>query len=398
MATYEKRGKNSYRLTIEGGYLPDGTRERFRKSIKVDESLQKAPRKLKEYLYMEIAKFQAEVECGTYIAPEKMNFTQFTDEWKEKFVLKHLEYKSQENYLHHLEKRILPHFGSKKISTIKTMQIIDFLHNLKKLNDQSKPVGSATQAYVYRVLNSIFSKATEWKVISINPMDGVTKPKEPERNIDLNVYDDKELMLLFAALKNTEMWFQIVILLAVTTGMRRAEILGLDWKYINLKEGIISIRQSIPAFKDGQPVIKDPKTKGSKRNIAISSYVVQQLEIYKNEWNNMKNDNADIWEGTYGDLLFCNNMGFPFHPKTLTEKWRDFNNTIPDLKFIRFHDFRHTSASILIGEGAHAKTISNRLGHSKIGTTMDVYGHIIESVDRKTASIFDNVLFTDHGD
>ncbi|MCM3291783.1 tyrosine-type recombinase/integrase [Paenibacillus sp. MER 180] len=112
----------------------------------------------------------------------------------------------------------------------------------------------------------------------------------------------------------------------------------------------------------------------------------------------MKNDNADIWEGTYGDFLFCNKIGIPFRPKSLTEKWKDFNATIPKLKFIRFHDFRHTSASILIGEGAHAKTISNRLGHSKIGTTMDVYGHIIESVDRKTASIFDDVLFSGDGD
>lgn len=397
MPYYEKRGKTSFRITVEGEPSPDGTRERFRKSVKVDESLLKAPRKLKEHLNMEMAKFQAEVECGTYIAPEKMNFDQFCEEWKEKFLLRHLEYKSQENYLHHLDKRILPYFGKKKISNIKTMQIVDFLHNLKRLNDTNEPVGSATQAYVYRVLNSIFSKALEWKVIASNPMEGVTKPKEAEREMDLNVYDNKELGILFKALNNTELWFQILIILAVTTGMRRAELLGLEWKHVDLDKGVISIRQSIPAFKDGEPIIKDPKTKGSRRNIAISNYVIQQLSLYKTEWDNMKNENSDIWEGTYGDFLFCNKLGVPYYPKTLTEKWRDFNETIPELKFIRFHDFRHTSASILISQGAHAKTISNRLGHSKIGTTMDVYGHIIESVDRMTASIFDDVISKNNG-
>ncbi|EHQ63627.1 integrase [Paenibacillus dendritiformis C454] len=396
MASIEQRGETSFRLTVETGYLPDGTRDRERKTVKVNKALLRSPRKLQEFLNMELAKFQLEVEGGI-TAPEEMNFSQFCSEWKDKFVSK-LEFKTQENYILHLDSRILPHFGKKRISAIKTMHLIDFLHNLKSLKNPEKPAGDATHAYVYRVLNSIFTKAIEWKVITSNPIDGVPKPKEPDTISELNVYSEEELQTLFAALKTKETWFQLLITLAITTGMRRGELLGLEWKHIDIERKIIRVRQSIPAFSNGMPIIKSPKTKGSVRNVAISDIVIAQLNEYKKEWDRNKEEYADVWKCEFGEFLFCNRFGMPYYPKTLTEKWRDFNKEIPNLKFIRFHDFRHTSASILISEGAHPKAISNRLGHSKIGTTMDVYGHIIESVDHKTASLFDGVLRKKDGD
>ncbi|MGG1600353.1 tyrosine-type recombinase/integrase [Paenibacillus naphthalenovorans] len=324
-----------------------------------------------------------------------MTFGEFVTHWQEKFVEHKLEATSIKNYLFHTQKRILPHFQNKRIDQIKTIEIEDFMLKLKKpgarIDGKDGALGASSLAYIYRVLQSIFSKAVEWKIIKDNPMVGVTKPKESPR--EMAVYNEDEVTRLFEALQNEHPRFRMLITLALTTGMRRAELIGLEWRHVDLEKGIIEVKQSIPLVNNGQPVIKGPKNKSSVRKISLPQSVVNELEAFKLYMKKERLKIYDRWEGDpEHSYVFTTWYGRHLNQKTPGVWWREFHQRNPDLKYIRFHDLRHTSATLLINQGVHAKIISSRLGHSKIGTTMNVYGHVIESADRAAASKFDAFL------
>jgi integrase len=167
--------------------------------------------------------------------------------------------------------------------------------------------------------------------------------------------------------------------------MRRGEIAALEWRHVDLNARTIAIRQSIPMNQDGVPVVKAPKTRKSTRTIAIPGMMVDALESYRNEWSTARSYSRVTWPGEY---LFCHESGQPHDPHWLTDKWIELRRK-HGLKEIRFHDLRHTAATWMIKQNVHPKAIAARLGHVNIKTTMDVYGHVIESVDRAAAEVFD---------
>lgn len=396
MASYQKRGKNSFLLVVETGYDASKVRDKETKTIRVPEGL--TPKKLKDFLNDELVKFKNEIEAGTYIAPGKMTFKAFAAEWTRKFINITLEEKSKENYLFHTNKRILPYFGDMRIDQIKPMHIMDFLEKLSdpssRMDGKKIPLGQASIVYNNRVLNSIFSKAKEWKVIKTSPMEGLAKPKESDK--EMEVYDETEVRVVLEALQSEQQKLRILISLALTGGMRRAELLGLEPKHIDLEKRLIDIKQSIPIFVKGVPVVKPPKTKGSIRKIAIPPAVIEDIRTYLIQMKKDRLNSEKPWLGGDHQFIFAQDNGIPYYPKILSQMWRDFHKRlqkqIPGFRYIRFHDLRHTSATLLINQGVHAKIISSRLGHSKITTTMNRYGHVIESADRAAAESL-NSLF-----
>lgn len=390
----EKRGKNSWRLTVELGYDAQGERDFERKTIRIeDPELLRAPRRLKNYLDDELVKFKMEIESGHYISPEKLTFGKFIEKWIVKFVEQELEEKTKIGYKFHTERRILPYFKNMHMEKIKTLHITDYLEYLRtpeaSLNKGGKPLGSATIVYNYRVLRSIFSKAVEWRVLKENPMTGIKKPREDDIK-EMEVYDEKEIKLLFAALQDEPSHIRILITLAVTTGMRRAELAGLEWKNIDLVNGTIDIKQTVPLFKDGLPVIKGPKNKQSKRQIALAPSVVDELKLYRTEWAKMKLQLGDKWTANDWEFIFCRTNGIPCDPERLTSRWIAFHRK-HGLKPIRLHDLRHTSISWMIYKKIHSKAIAKRAGHTDT-KMLEIYGHIFESVDKAAANVFDDMV------
>ncbi|MDQ0091616.1 integrase [Paenibacillus anaericanus] len=384
MPWVEKRG-SGYRLVVDIG--EDSLGKRNRKTKMVDTTSKRQAEK-------ELSRFVVELEEKGFFSinkPKKIIFDQMLDKWVEIFVLNDLELTTQSNYLYQLKTRIRPELGQMPLDKITSLTIVEFLHNMKSIRNPGQPVGAQTKLYVYRMLKSIFLKATEWYNLSFNPMEKVARPKD-DKPPGVNVYDETESKEVFKHLQSEPTQFRVLITLAFTSGMRRAELLGLEWKHINKDRGVIELRQSIPAFKDGVPVIKAPKNKGSVRTISIPPSVIAELEEYKKEWFKLRTKNIEIWK-TNHEFIFCNKYGMPYYPKTLGEKWRSFIQR-KNLRHIRMHDIRHTSVTILINRGIHAKIISERIGHSKIGTTMDVYGHVIRAADVAAADTFETVFST----
>lgn len=386
MASARKRGKESYLLTVELGYDSLGKRIKRTKTVKA---------RTKKEADLELAKFVVEVESGEFIAPEKMSFESFVEEWKSKYAYKHLELKSIENYVTHLNNRIIPYFKDVQISKIKTMHIIRFLDSINtRLDGKEGNVSSATTVYIYRVLRSVFLRAVEWNVIKDNPMKGVKKPKEkPVKAIQ--VYDEDDVKKLFKALQEEPFIFRMLITLAVTTGMRRGELIALEWKHIDLEEGTLQVVQSISIADSGKPVIKEPKTKNSIRTISLPTSTVEMLKQYRKHYLQDKLKRMDRWLEKEREFLFPNDSGGPLYFNRPTKWWIEFLD-YHGLKKIRFHDLRHTSATLLINQGVHAKIISERLGHADITTTMNVYGHSLQEADKIAAEKL-NSLFSSSG-
>ncbi|MED1803026.1 site-specific integrase [Brevibacillus porteri] len=178
---------------------------------------------------------------------------------------------------------------------------------------------------------------------------------------------------------------------AITTGLRRGEIIGLEWKHIDLENGTIEVKQSITMRINGETIINEPKTKKSKRKISLPDALTDQLKEYYLHARKMRLQMGDKWNGGNHFFVFCNPDGKPFHPSTPYLHFRRFlkNN---GLRYIRFHALRHTSASLLISQGVHAKIISERLGHASITTTMNIYGHALQTADKEAANKFNNII------
>lgn len=389
----EKRGENSWRLTVDAGELPDGKRNRPRKTIRVeDKALLRTTKRLQDYLESELAKFKIEVESGQYIAPEKMTFGAFVKEWREKYAVDHLAERTLYTYDVNLKTHILPVFEHQRLEQIKPLHIVSFLKQLSQPGSRKdgQTLSSGSIQFIHRTLKNIFKRAVEWKVIRDNPVASVQKPKVMSRKN--TPYDETEVALLLTALQNEPFHWRMMITLALITGMRRGELLGLEWKHIDLKSGVISVEQSVSLSPKGIAHVKEPKTKGSRRKVALPASVLEELKEYAKHQAKERDKNEIIWEGGDYKFLFCHLNGKAYHQERPYLWFRHFLKK-HGLRYIRFHDLRHTSATLLINQGVHAKIISERLGHGSISTTMNVYGHALQSADQAAADKFET-LFT----
>ncbi|WP_261303973.1 tyrosine-type recombinase/integrase [Paenibacillus andongensis] len=383
MASLEKRGKNSWRLTVSIGRDATGKYIRHGKTVHC---------RTKKEAELELSKFEIEVHAGAYIAPEKLTLHAFVDEWRDKYALQELEIKTFSIYIRILNKRILPAIGHLRLDQVKPLHIASLISELGKeghrQDGKDGKLSSGTIQYVYRVLKNVFSRAVEWRVIKSNPVADVKSPKVVYK--ESQVYDEDEIQLLFEALEKEAYHWRMMITLALTTGLRRGELVGLEWKNVDLEQGTIYVKQSISDFINGNPVIKEPKTKKSTRKINLSDAVWEELREYhdycKQLWVELEKtrDNDHFF-------VFFNQYGRAFYPESPYLWFRGFLKK-QNLKYIKFHDLRHTSATLLINQGVHAKIISERLGHANITTTMNIYGHVLSKADKEAANKFDLII------
>ncbi|MGI2295108.1 tyrosine-type recombinase/integrase [Paenibacillus sp. GXUN7292] len=392
MANIQKRGENSWFFTVNAGRGPDGKYIRRTKTLKVeDQVLLKTKKRLQDYLDAEYVKFKAEVEAGEYIAPQKMTFAAFVEEWEQKYAVKHLQPTTLEIYMIYLNNRVIPAIGHMRIEDITTYKMINFvgeLQNSEKADGTGK-IAAGTVQYILRALRNVFNRAVEWKLIKENPLNGVKKPKGEKTKV--NVYTAEEAQELLAALKGEFPYWRVLITLALTTGLRRGELLGLEWKHIDLEAGTLRVEQALSTTKQNRFLISEPKTENSIRTVSLPASVIKELKEYKTHCNKERLKLGDLWKGGDRNFVFTVLDGKPMSPYSVNGFWTSFTKK-HNLRYIRFHDLRHTSATLLLNSGVHAKVISDRLGHADITTTLNIYAHTLKTADEAAANKFDDLL------
>ena len=387
----EKRGKNSYRLTVSEGFDLNGKPMIHRKTV----------HGTKKDAEVELAKFVTEVQNGLVIDGKSLKFSEFTEIWKRDYGSKELAPSTYKRYCRMLETRLLPYFGHFYINKIKPTDIMKFYDLLekdtqlvrKKGNNGSKtkkPLSGKTILEHHRLLRAMLHKAVYWQLIVANPAERVQPPKarKPKRRS----YDDEQTKILLENLEllsSEDTKYKVAIILTVFIGVRLGELMGLEWQDVDFRNGIISINRSSQYLSDMGVFTKVPKTESSIREIAIPEFIISLLEEYKLWYEEQKSLYGELW--TNSDRLFVQADGKPMHPSTISKWFVKYVGQI-GLPVINFHGLRHTNASLLVAQNIDIAVISARLGHAQISTTLDFYVHPLLSHNRKAGYALENLL------
>ncbi|QAZ46123.1 tyrosine-type recombinase/integrase [Mesorhizobium sp. Pch-S] len=332
----------------------------------------------------ECARLIAELEAGNYVAPSKQTVAQFLDEWLA-FVGPSVAPKTLERYTEICRKTIAPQIGDVILSKLKTDRIDTALTTMLTAGrrDGEGGLSPRTVHHARRVLIKALGQAVTWERLSKNPANATTPPKVERKK--MLAYDAAQTAELLEAIRPTRMFIPTV--LAVMCGLRRGEILALRWRNVSDNLKALSIVESAEQTKDGVRY-KEPKS-GRARTVALSSTVLAELRAHR-----VRQAEEQLRLGVRPDgdsFVVAQYDGQPIQPRSLTHEWvRIVGKT--SLPRIRFHDLRHTHASQMLAAGVHPKVASERLGHSTIGITLDLYSHVMPGMQADAAEQVDAAL------
>ncbi len=394
MASIEKRGQNSWRLVVEGGLDAHGKRIKHSKTIRVeDETILNSKRRLPEYLNMQLLIFKQEVESGNYVKPEKTTFKEFLTVWIKNYAEQNLGAYTRRNTVHMIEKHLLPVFGHMELNKIRTMHIVAFLTQLRspesRKDGKNKPLSASYQLNIFKALKSILDAAYKWKIIAVNPMDGVDRPvanKAEKRDIRSRKhnYTQDETDQLIKALYDEPRHWRIYFLGLVLGGFRRGELLGVEWPAVDFEQGGLHIEKQISLDENNQAIEAPLKTETSEGFVTMPRWYMNELAQYRKEWLAEKMKQGIAWTGGDKQFVFHAGHGQMMYPTSPTWRWKKFIEK-HDLPKIRLHDLRHTAAMILREDGVDLKAIQERLRHSKLAVTADFYTHASSDINRVAA-------------
>ena len=252
-----------------------------------------------------------------------------------------------------------------------------------------KPLSAQTVLYHHRVISSILSTAVEWGVLFSNPCER-TKPPKAEKK-EPKFLDEVQAAALLDLLETEDTQNKTMIRILLFTGLRRGELLGLEWHDINFDTNTIQIRRSSQYLPDRGIYEDGVKNDTSDRVMKISQSAAEDLKTWRALQRKRAFEMGDRWHSS--DRLFTTDEGLPLHPDVLTSWFTDFVKAHSDvLPPVTIHSLRHTNATLQIAAGVPITTVAKRLGHANTVTTSKIYAHAIKSADEAAAETLDNLL------
>jgi integrase len=275
---------------------------------------------------------------------------------------------------------ILPHLGKIKLRELRP-ENIQGLYNW--LLEQG--IGTYTVLKAHAVLQSALSHAVKIGVIGHNPASVTIPPKKPAE--EMTILDEGQVSQLLIAAHGSQL--EALLHLALATGMREMELLGLKWVDLDWVKQTLKVERQLVRPEEGKVKFAPPKTRSGKRSLALGPETITALRKHYKHQHAERKAAGEKWQDH--DLIFANRLGGPIHPRNLL---RDFKQLLQyaELPEIRFHDLRHTAASLMLNDGTPPIVVSKRLGHAKASITLDVYGHLIPDMDAKAAEGIDRLL------
>lgn len=428
MATIQKRTtKNgvSYHITVSNGY--DITGKQIRKKTVYTPTPNMTQKQIDRAVKKIAFQFEQEVLNGNVLDGNRITLAAFYHKWLNEYAKISLEPTTIEWYSKLFETKILQSLGHLKLSDIKPLNIQRFYNSLTKQGaKQDGTAYSPTSVKRYHsALSSVLNKAVEWELIPSNPAKKTSLPKQKSIADSVKCFTPEQAIIFLNALNNeytseyrehtrnvknknytvngytetrvipTQM--KVLFNIALYGGLRRGELLALTWEDINYNDNTISINKSV-AMVNNKPVIKSTKNKSSERVITLPKSVMELIRYWQKEQTELRLLLGNKWEGDNHIFIQWNgklmHLSTPYH--TFKDIITKYNNSVNSealkLPQIRFHDLRHTSATLLIATNTDIRTVSARLGHAQTSTTMNIYAHSYKKLDEVASDTLEDIL------
>lgn len=304
----------------------------------------------------------------------------YLDRWLADSVKGSVRPKTFESYEWLVRKHITPALGSVKLSSLGAAHLQGLYRS--KLD---AGLSARTVRYVHAVMHRALKQALRWGLVPRNVSEAVDPPKLQRKEI--RPLSCGEARRLLEAARGDRL--EALYVLAVHCGLRQGELLGLRWEDIDLEAATLQVRRVLTTAKEG-PKFTAPKTARSRRTARLNRPVVETLRRHHERQFEESTRLADEWRD-YG-LVFATTVGTPIHPRSLTG--RSFKPLLKraGLPDIRFHDLRHTCATLLLSGGVHPKLVQELLGHATIAITLDTYSHVLPGMGDQTASAMEETF------
>jgi integrase len=329
-----------------------------------------------------------ELRQGIAPADDHQTVEQYLQSWL-KSIADSVSGSALHAYRNHVEAHIIPALGKVRLTELRA----EHIENAKIRWASSKPsrrkkavglLSTRTVHHIFSTLRTALYRAKRQRRISVNPCELLDPPKVEQK--EMRALDAESAAALLRACERGTIGAAIVT--ALGTGLRRGELLALRWGDVDLERALLTVQRAIERV-DRCSRFKDPKTKRSRRTISLPRFVADRLRRHRTEraqW---------LWAKGLGrldaDTLVFERAGEPWVPNTFgTAFMRALNDA--GVPHVRFHDLRHTFATMALEAGVDLKTVSNTLGHSTISTTADIYAHVTDSLMRDAADRIDEAV------
>ena len=356
---------------------PSSSRLRLFESIRGSKS--QAQRRLHELLLS--------VEQNAYVKPTRLTVAEFLEEWLQDYAKSNTAPRTYERYEEIVRVHLTPALGSIPLSDLQPQHIQKYYSQALESGrrDGKGGLSALTVHKHHRVLYESLKYGVRQGILVRNPAEAVTQPHGQSK--ELAMVGANPVQLILEASKETP--YYALFFTKAYTGLRRGELVGLRWGDIDLEKATLSVVQTLQQLRNGEYILREPKSKRSRRQIALSPSLVIMLWDHR-----MKQEQARRLLGktlAHTDLVFSHADGRPFRPNSVTRALQVIAESV-GLKGVRLHDLRHAHATILLQQGVHPKIVQERLGHSSVATTLDIYSHVLPGLQEAAARRFDEGL------
>lgn len=312
------------------------------------------------------------VNVGAYVPPQKMTVAQWLDIWAAEYLGGHKP-STIATYRGNINNHIKPGIGAIKLSDLHPHTVQTFLNSIDK-------VSASTVRFIYKILHSALQQAVKLDYIARNPSANCVLPKAPPSTI--TPLTDAQASKLLAAAKGSPI--EYIIAIALFTGLRQSEILGLTWDNINMQKGLVTVDKQLGKTGHRQKGVFSTPKSGKGRTISPAKTVMSIFKAQKTKQAEMRIKAGALWNNEY-NLVFTLEDGSLYDQQRVLRAYRNIVKAA-GLDGVRFHDLRHTYAVNAIRAGDDIKTIQSTLGHSTAAFTLDKYGHFTDQMKQDSAS------------
>lgn len=390
MATIRRRPNGTYEIKVSCGYGVDGKQRNQYKSYKPEPVMTK--RQIEKEVQRQAILFEEDCKRGQVTAAVK--FETFAEQWFEEYAKVNLRPTSYAR-MKQLTKRVYPAIGHKRLDKITARDIqkfiTDMLTNGRNLNN-GKPLSRKTAVHHLSFISDVFSYAVRMGMLCDNPCRRVFVPKQEQE--EKQIYTIEQVKILYENLKSEPMKYQVYLLLSIYSGYRRSEMLGLEWKDIDFEHDLIHVRRTSQYTSEKGIYTDTTKTRKSKRVSKMPASIMNLLRQFKADQNEEARRLGTKWEDY--DRLFTKWNGAPMNPQTPFEWLKGYCERI-GIPFRNIHSLRHLHASLLILEGVDVVAVSEDMGHSVVGTTLNLYSHMFQEAKARNCDAISNALSFTNG-